>query len=79
MLSKEDLTHYRNWVGKSPVEVLRSVVKAGGWHEVFPKHKTFPDWAHSVRNYFNQTPPSLRLRKQKGRPPGSLPCSTVPL
>jgi len=39
----------------------------------FRINEPFPEWAHSVRNYFNETPASLRLHFQKGRPPGSLP------
>jgi hypothetical protein len=53
-----ELRLYKNWVGRTPQEII-AVVKgiSGGWLTVFPKG--LPIWAHRVRNYFNVEPKFL--------------------
>jgi len=36
MLSLLELRDYNNWINKGPIEIRDSVIKAGGWHVVFP-------------------------------------------
>jgi hypothetical protein len=73
----DQLREYKNWIGKSPVDVRTDVITAGGWASVFPMAMTygttivgsptiepssgFPLWASRVRNYFNVTPDTLEL------------------
>ncbi len=72
MLKIEELREYKNWVGKSPVDIREAVIRAGGWTKVFPPRNlkgnafkftvdVLPAWASRVRNYFNDEPAFLRL------------------
>lgn len=72
MLSTQELREYKNWVGKSPVDIREAAIRAGGWMKVFPMRNlkgTYPNitvdvlpvWASRVRNYFNEEPSFLRL------------------
>jgi hypothetical protein len=56
----EALKDYRNWIHQTAAEVLRSVKSKGGWDIVFPRSKPFPRWASKVRNFFNETPLTLK-------------------
>lgn len=71
------LRDYRNWIGKTPGEILEYVKKIKGkkenekgWKLIFTK-EAFPDtptglprWAHRVRNYFNREPTILELKAE---------------
>jgi hypothetical protein len=61
-MNLNDLRLYRRWLLNSPQMVLNAVIDAGGWQTVFPN--SVPQWANKVRNYFNETPKSLRLLGQ---------------
>jgi len=61
---------YKNWIGKTPIQIRKFVIDAGGWGEVFPKSEELPVWAHRIRNFFNQTPGALKRLPGSYRPKG---------
>lgn len=79
MLNAKELSDYSKWIKSNPVEIREAVIKAGGWSKVFPMEmevapsfpprlvakQEFPEWASRVRNFFNETPLSLRLLRSK--------------
>lgn len=54
------LQDYKEWLTRSPEDILAAVVRHGGWGAVFTSAKfgakRLPVWAHRVRNYFNREP-----------------------
>lgn len=64
-MTLDEIRKYKNWVGKSPGDILEAVKGVGGWKNVFDA-KSFPDglprWAHRVRNFFNREPTVLELK-----------------
>jgi hypothetical protein len=66
MLTLEALKDYRNWVGETVSDVHYSVIRVGGWQNVFPG--ALPRWASRIRQYFNLTPMTLkRLDDEESR------------
>ena len=59
MLDLKALTDYGNWIGETAWEVHWSVMRVGGWQQVFPG--ALPRWASRIRQYFNLTPMTLEL------------------
>ena len=59
MLYPSEIPDSTNWVLNNAEDILKSVLKAGGWAKVFPKK--IPPWLHKIRNYFNVEPKCLRL------------------
>jgi hypothetical protein len=57
-MTDDELRQYGKWLQHSPQQVIQSVIGAGGWRSIF--HGSVPTWANKVRNYFNETPKSLR-------------------
>lgn len=57
----KELRDFKYWVGKSPQKIVDTVKFCGGWQRVFPNTSPFPEWAHLVRNYFNENPKKLKL------------------
>lgn len=58
-MNLKELQNYRNWVGKSPQEILDAVKHNHGWSNIFYSPvfpKGLPIWAHRIRNYFNREP-----------------------
>lgn len=54
------LRDYGCWIGESPLEIRRAVGSVGGWNRVFPSSRPFPQWAHRIRNFFNEEPHRLQ-------------------
>ena len=59
MLDLKALTDYGNWIGETAWDVHGSVMRVGGWQQVFPG--ALPRWASRIRQYFNLTPMTLEL------------------
>jgi len=59
LLDLKALTDYGNWIGETASDVHGSVMRVGGWQQVFPG--AMPRWASRIRQYFNLTPMTLRL------------------
>ena len=59
MLDLKALTDYGNWIGETAWDVHGSVMRVGGWQQVFPG--ALPRWASRIRQYFNLTPTTLKL------------------
>ena len=59
LLTLEALKDYRNWIGQTVLDVYYSVIRVGGWQNVFPG--ALPRWASRIRQYFNLTPMTLKL------------------
>lgn len=59
LLDLKKLQHYENWIEQTALDVYYSVIRAGGWHRVFPG--PLPRWASRIRQYFNLTPMTLKL------------------
>ena len=59
MLDLKALSDYGNWIGETVWDVYHSVIRVGGWAQVFPG--ALPRWASRIRQYFNLTPMTLEL------------------
>src|SRR5712672_2644360 len=59
LLDLKALTDYGNWIGETAWDVHGSVMRVGGWQQVFPG--ALPRWASRIRQYFNLTPMTLEL------------------
>jgi len=59
LLDLKALGDYGNWIGETAWDVHGSVMRAGGWQQVFPG--ALPRWASRIRQYFNLTPMTLKL------------------
>src|SRR3977135_4370533 len=59
LLDLKALRDYGNWIGETAWDVHGSVMRVGGWQQVFPG--AMPRWASRIRQYFNLTPMTLRL------------------
>jgi hypothetical protein len=57
MLPLEALKDYRNWVGEAVSDVHYSVIRVGGWQNVFPG--ALPRWALSDYVYEDVRPQHL--------------------
>ena len=56
-MSRDELLDYQNWVGESPLTIMKGVVAIGTWSDVF---QTVPKWLSRIRNYFNVRPRTLK-------------------
>lgn len=59
LLDLKALRDYGNWIGETAWDVHGSVMRVGGWQQVFPR--ALPRWASRIRQYFNLTPMTLKL------------------
>jgi hypothetical protein len=59
LLDLKALRDYGNWIGETAWDVHGSVMRVGGWQQVFPG--ALPRWASRIRQYFNLTPMTLKL------------------
>lgn len=59
LLDLEALRDYGKWIDQTTWDVYHSVIRVGGWQQVFPG--PLPVWASRIRQYFNLTPMSLKL------------------
>jgi hypothetical protein len=59
LLDLKALRDYGNWIGETAWDVHGSVMRVGGWQQVFPG--ALPRWASRIRQYFNLTPMTLEL------------------
>ena len=59
----QQLRNYANWLKMTPEEVIFTVIKLGGWKNIFENH--VPVWASKVRNFFNVLPKTLKRLPDK--------------
>jgi hypothetical protein len=59
LLNLDELRDYNKWIGQTAWDVYHSVIRVGGWSQVF--QGPVPRWASRIRQYFNLTPKTLKL------------------